>query len=351
LRKLEEFARNGGIVIATGRRPEIAPGFKATDAEQKEVSRISQTLFTGAGRFVEDEKQLGRVLTGQLRPDVAFSEAASALGFVHRRTTDAEIYFLANTSNRRQRFQATFRANGMNAEWWDPFSGGVAPVTVASTTNDGITIDLNLEPYGSRLIVFSKRDLPKKSVKAMAAGVPMDLSTGWRVSFGNNARTVTMDQLRSWTDADDTRYFSGTATYEKEVNVPSNFLQTGQTARLDFGEGTPIAEQSIRAGMQTWLDAPVREAAVVYINDQRAGSIWSPPYQLDVTSLLRPGDNKIRIVVANLALNYMAGRRQPDYRLLNLRYGERFQPQDMDKVQPIPSGLLGPIRLLSGPIH
>jgi hypothetical protein len=31
--------------------------------------------------------------------------------------------------------------------------------------------------------------------------------------------------------------------------------------------------------------------------------------------------------------------------LLNLRYGERFQAQDMDKVQPIPAGLLGPIRL------
>ena len=27
-------------------------------------------------------------------------------------------------------------------------------------------------------------------------------------------------------------------------------------------------------GMQAWLDAPVREAAVVYINGQRAGSVW-----------------------------------------------------------------------------
>jgi hypothetical protein len=50
-------------------------------------------------------------------------------------------------------------------------------------------------------------------------------------------------------------------------------------------------------------------------------------------------------MVGNTAMNYMAGRSLPDYRLLNLRYGERFQPQDMDKVQAIPSGLLGPIRL------
>ena len=41
-----------------------------------------------------------------------------------------------------------------------------------------------------------------------------------------------------------------------------------------------------------------------------------------------------------------AGRSLPSYRLLNLRYGVRFEPQDMDKVQPVPAGLLGPIQLV-----
>jgi len=158
---------------------------------------------------------------------------------------------------------------------------------------------------------------------------------------------VQMDNLRSWTEAEETRYFSGVATYEKDVTVPDRLLQNGIDVRMDFGEGTPLPAQPLKAGMQAWLDAPVREAAVVYINDRRAGSIWCPPYSLDVTGLLRRGENRIRIMVANLALNYMAGRRLPDYRLLNLRYGERFQAQDMDKVQPIASGLLGPIRLIA----
>jgi hypothetical protein len=43
----------------------------------------------------------------------------------------------------------------------------------------------------------------------------------------------------------------------------------------------------------------------------------------------------------------MAGHALPDYRLLNLRYGERFQPQDLDKLQPAASGLLGRVRLIS----
>ena len=99
--------------------------------------------------------------------------------------------------------------------------------------------------------------------------------------------------------------------------------------------------------MQAWLDSPVREAAVVYVNGQRVGSLWCPPYTLNVSKFIKPGDNKIRIVVANTAINYMAGRKLPDYRLLNLRYGERFQAQDMDKVQVVPSGLFGPIHLVS----
>ena len=271
------------------------------------------------------------------------------IGFVHRRTSDSDIYFVANTSNARETVKATFRVTHMQAEWWDPFSSKVAPARIESATATGTTVALELEPYGSRVLVFSKRTLPATAPKAeqSAASAPIDLSTGWRVTFGANRKPLMMDRLHSWTDDEDTRYFSGTATYEKDVNVPSAFLQPAFSVKLDFGEGQSLPEQNLRSGMQTWFEAAIREAAVIYVNEQRAGSLWCPPYALDVTNELRPGRNKIKIIVANLALNYMAGRRLPDYRLLNLRYGERFQAQDMDKVQAIPSGLFGPIRLFA----
>ena len=47
-------------------------------------------------------------------------------------------------------------------------------------------------------------------------------------------------------------------------------------------------------------------------------------------------------------MNHMAGQSPPNYRLLNLRYGERFVPQDMDQVQVLPSGLTAPVRLVLG---
>jgi hypothetical protein len=350
LRKLEEFVRAGGVLVATRRIPEVAPGLQATPAEQNEVHEISRRLFEGPSapaHFVRDENaQLGNTLAALLLPDVLISPAVPEIGFVHRRTNDAEIYFVANTSNVRRNVKATFRVTGRQAEWWDPMTGRVLAADVLARDDGGTSVGLDIEPYGSRVLIFSQRTLPRpQTTNSRSVSTAIDLSDGWRVSFGDNS-PVMMDHLHSWTDDPDTRYFSGVAVYEKEIEVKENLLRDGVTL-LDFGQGQAIPAQPLRAGMQAWFDPPVHEAAVVYVNGQRAGSVWCPPYSLDLKAFLRRGENKLRIVVGNLALNYMAGHRLPDYRLLNLRYGERFQAQDMDKVRPLESGLLGTIRLVS----
>ena len=48
-RKLEEFVRGGGILIATRRTPQLAPGLKATEAETNEVMELSRRLFKETG--------------------------------------------------------------------------------------------------------------------------------------------------------------------------------------------------------------------------------------------------------------------------------------------------------------
>jgi hypothetical protein len=49
--------------------------------------------------------------------------------------------------------------------------------------------------------------------------------------------------------------------------------------------------------------------------------------------------------VYNTAINLLAGQPPRDYSELRAKYGRRFDPQDMDHLQPIPSGLFGPIQL------
>jgi hypothetical protein len=354
IRLLEEFARSGGVVVASQRIPMFAPGFSATPAHHAEVGGIAQRLFeasSASSRFVADEKrQLGSTLRTLLQPDVELSPEVPEIGFVHRRANDAEIYFLANSSNVRQKARASFRVTGMQAEWWDPMSGRIAPAPTMIGREGMTSIALDLEPYDGRFLVFSKRAAQPTAAVNPSEPALLDLSEGWRVTFGTAGLSKTMEHLSSWIDDEATRYFSGVAVYEKNVSVPDVMLQPGHTLRLDFGIGQALTEiPGKSSGMQAWLDGPVREAAVVYVNDKRAGSVWCPPYAVDVTGLLRRGDNKIRILVANTAVNHMAGRSLPDYRLLNLRYGTRFEPQDMDKIRPVASGLLGPIRLVSAP--
>jgi len=353
LRKLEAFAKQGVAVFATGRTPALAPGYLTSPADHAGVAAAAAALFGGpspSGVFVKRDADLGAALKARLEPDLTLTAGSGDIGFVHRRTEDADFYFVANTSNVRQTVSATFRVAATSAEQWDPVAATISPAAVRRQA--GATVAIDLAPYQSTVCVFpvgAAAGGPASAGRRAGMPAPLDISAGWSVKFGSTGTTASWSTLRSWTDDDETRYFSGVATYEKAVEVDAVWLRPGQAVRLDFGEPRAIQTGGPRERFQALVDAPVRDAAVVYVNGQRAGSAWCPPYALDVTPFVRPGSNTVRIEVANTAINHMAGRALPDYKLLNLRYGTRFEPQDMDKVQPAPSGLLGPIRLVAAP--
>jgi hypothetical protein len=156
-----------------------------------------------------------------------------------------------------------------------------------------------------------------------------------------------MPWLHSWSDLPAFKYYSGTVTYEKTIDLSAADLSSGVTPFLSFGQGMPIQEPNPlpEHSMKAYLDGPIREAAEVFVNDQRAGVVWHPPYKIDVSKFLTVGKNHLRIIVGNTAINSLAGQTLPTYRLLNERYGERFTPQDMKNLQPLPSGLVGGLQL------
>jgi hypothetical protein len=155
-----------------------------------------------------------------------------------------------------------------------------------------------------------------------------------------------MTKLHSWSDEERFRYYAGEVSYEKTFEVPADIVGKNSLA-LEFGEGSPEAlpDPLPEFNMRAYLESPVRDAAEVYINGTRAGVVWHPPYEIDLTAWLKPGKNDLKIVVGNTAINALAGQSLPDYRLLNDRYGERFVPQGMDHLQPLPSGIVGELRL------
>jgi alpha-L-rhamnosidase len=296
-KKIEEYAKKGGIVVATRRLPSAAPGLLEGERDTAAVRALSDSLFRERAHLVKDEKTLGTQLHSWLQPDFMTDPPAPAIGFVHRKLDDGDIYFLANTSNQPVHTRVAFRGKGAGGE-------------------------LDLAPYESRYLIFSARS-PQEEPKHDK--LSESVLSNWKETRQGTAQP----------------FFSGTITYEQSVNLP----KAARQAWLDFGEGTPVPEARTHNGMRAWLESPVREAAVVYVNGQRAGAVWAPPYRLEITKFLRPGENQLRIVVGNLALNALAGQKLPDYKELIAKYGDRFQPQDLEDLKPLPAGLTGQVKL------
>ena len=220
---------------------------------------------------------------------------------------------------------------------WNPVDGRIAGA------GKGNSVVLSLAPYESRVIVFSKQAENAAPVFLPILQPKVELRD-WKVTFEGPAITETLNPLKSWTDDERTKYFSGSAAYETSFERPAENLPY----YLNLGEGTSVETVEKRSGngMRAMFESPVREAAKVYVNVSLAGSVWCPPYEIEVTRLLHAGKNTIRIVVANLAINQLAKGPLPDYKALNAKYGERFQPQDLQNLQPVPAGLLEPVRII-----
>jgi hypothetical protein len=330
LSRLRAFAAAGGRVIATDRLPEATPGLRG------EPLALDMTLTPTPAA------SLGDALRAALTPDIRLEPASTDVGQLHRRVGDADVYFLANTANTPRAVRLTVRTVG-RAEWWDPLTGATRAADVAAADRETMTLPLDLEAYESTVLVVARGPAPRVVPASRPPRTPAtELRGPWTVTFpAEIAPPRTRDALTSWDADEDTRFFSGVATYEATLEIAA--IPRGATVALDFGQGRPVDGTDRGPGMRTWLDAPIRDAAVVTVNGQRAGSVWCPPYRLDISALVRPGTNTLSIRVGNTAMNHMAGRPLPDYRLLNLRYGERFQAQGMELIRPLPSGLFGPV--------
>ncbi|HWW69744.1 MAG TPA: glycosyl hydrolase, partial [Duganella sp.] len=341
--KLSDYVRGGGKIIAVGGLPSLAPGFADARRITSQVAAASKALQSTPGvTLVADDAAVGAALAKAVMPDLKLASQQADVGFVRRKLADGDIYFIANTGNRQVRTTATLGATRKSASWWNPHDGTTSAAQVRPA------LELDLAPYESRVLVLSDGDAAATAPSRKPSVVLADLSRDWQIRFPGGEPQA-MAQLRSWTDDPSRRFFSGVAVYSKDVELSASQLN-GAAIRLDFGKGTPLeTTPKVPAGMRAMLDGPIREAAEVYVNGQRAGAVWHPPYELDITNRLRAGVNKIEVKVANLSLNALAGQERPDYRLLSARYGQRFVPQDTHLIVPTPSGMLGPVRLLAQP--
>jgi hypothetical protein len=367
LRKIESLVQAGATVI--GQKPERTTGL-GNDAELKAAADPlwNGQVQVGKGRIIQNQTAHDFLQTEGVPFDfqrIGGSNSEPRLDWIHRTLYrnqlekvslrkfaefspvdvgtipadkksgfGAEIYYIANLTDRPDDTICAFRVVGRQPEIWDPLNGEIRDAK-AFTQQAGTTrIPLKFAPYSSVFVVF------RREIGATVSGTAstnegeidkiVELSQPWQVRFdskwGGPAEPVEFATLESWTQHRDPaiRHYSGIATYLQDIDVP---FRSGGRVFLEVGG--------------------VGELAEVKINGRSCGTIWAAPYRLEITEPLKPGRNRIEIEVANHWANRIIGdAAKPE--------AERITKTNIQRLTAetplVDSGLLGPVRLLWMPL-
>ncbi len=158
LDRLKSFAQNGGKVIFLGDAPSLV--VERTFLEAKGSADISWATLESSGQLTES------VLKALPEPDVTLDRNYPAIKYLHRRLSDADVYFFFNESDQKQSLTAKLRAAKGQAQNWEPTTGSIKAMAGVSAENGVVNLPLEMEAYGTRLVVIG--DIPSASITAMA---------------------------------------------------------------------------------------------------------------------------------------------------------------------------------------
>ena len=151
----------------------------------------------GTGTKIVTGKTAEEVLAGAgVGPDFA---APAFVRWIHRRTEDAEIYFVASNSPQPREVACTFRVDGLKPEFWRPETGEIEPVAVYEQSGGTTRIPIAFGPSGSVFVVFRKSGETREAGRAESergrdpvVGVTVDGRT--IVPAGEPASTVRIEK-------------------------------------------------------------------------------------------------------------------------------------------------------------
>ncbi len=386
LRKIAALVRAGATIV--GRKPVAVPGLQEFEKRTRDLQALAAEVWGSCDGAAQTENRYGsgRVFRGikvrsvldrdGIGPD--FSCDAAGIDYIHRTAGNTDIFFVRNPSRDWVEATCSFRVTrGKRPAFWDPADGEIRPALFFSPAAQGIRVPLRLAAGGSLFVVFSPETsnatgmtLTREAALPLPVGRPgtagasleiwqngdytvsgANLQTSalrvrdipppsrmegpWAVRFpegwGAPAQTE-FAALHSWTDDSDEgiRYFSGIATYSKDVLLRPALLEGNRHLYLDLGE--------------------VRDLARVRWNGKDLGILWKAPFRVEITAAAKPGSNRIEIDVANMWINRLTGDRLLPVEKRFTRTNVTSRDKDIGGDEPWhvePAGLLGPVRLVS----
>lgn len=256
-----------------------------------------------------DKQQIEGVAPDVLLPD--------GIAFTHRRTSQEDVYFLSNQTGTTVTFLPVFRAECLQPQIYRPIDDSTAPY-------DGGTV--TMLPGEAFFIIFDKQTepCPQPVASCLHQRVPdyklkYKMKKGWNVTFCESHFAMRTDSLFDWSlSANETvRYYSGHANYCTTFTYKGN-----SPVMLSLGKVCDIAS--------------------VRVNGIDCGTVWMPPYEVDITSALKKGNNTLEVTVVNTWHNALRGADagKPPYQGIWTNAKYRTKGEEL-----LPAGLLGPVTL------
>ncbi len=354
-RKVRDLVREGATVV--GARPETAAGLRGYPGCDAALKAIAAEVWGDLDGVARTERRFGKgrvvwgrtaaeVLAGDgVAPDFAVLAGDALPGeveHVHRVLDRADVYFVVNRTAFARSAWCAFRVAGKRPEIWDPVAGRMEDAKAFAQSGGRTEVPLELAPRQSLFVVF------REPVAADAAGTgrrnsprferEAEIRGRWTVRFDpawGGPRMADFPWLVSWTDRpeDGIRHYSGLATYEIRFDDP----EAGFAA-----SGKPLF-----AGRR-WLDlGSAKDVAVVRLNGTPLGVLWTDPWRVEVTGLVRPQGNALEVDVVNLWSNRVIRDLQlPKERRVTVTH-DAFRFDELTAKTPLrASGLFGPVGIL-----
>ena len=348
LRKVDKLVRAGATVI--GPKPLRAVSLEGGADSRRLFQELSDGLWGDAESPKGSRKAgEGRVAWGMssreflhadgIAPDVAltFQDGSKIAGidWIHYRIGDAEVYFLAELDGTTRSVNATFRIAGRIPELWNAVNGSVRDATTYQFVDGRTRMPLELDSYGSLFVVFGKES---KTDRIAGPNFPtwqetQSIAGSWDVTFdakwGGPKEPVRFDSLKSWTEHNDPgiKYYSGKASYRTTFNLP--LAPARESLALELGEVKDVG------------------IARVTLNGTDLGVVWRPPFRVDVSKIVKPGPNRLEVMVVNSWRNRLIGDQSLPREKRLTRTNITVVESGKRKWQLEPSGLLGPVKLVT----
>lgn len=302
--RVAALAKAGVKIIFVDRLPERSSRFSHAVEDDK---RVRGAVAATGSQATPSATLVDRLLALGIEPNIRF--ASDPCLFIEKVDGDQRLFVLHNESDTPRTIKAHVKARGVPVRI-DLFTG--EHIAIASTkSGDWTSIEIDILGGAAAFVTFVA-SAPKTRSLQFAGNLPV--SSKWHVDakgHGNRGRLIELSlaevALADFATLNGLRDFSGQANYQTNVHISPAAVKKSRQIALDLGV--------------------VNDMAIVRVNGKVAGTLITAPFTVDITRLLKAGDNALEIQVFNGPNNAMIDAKYPG----------------MKDLKQKPAGLIGPV--------